>query len=97
MSADTPLQYSSLTTADTDITAATIKTWYYGCVVASGTAATAVLIKDGGSSGTIVDTFEVAANASQAHLFKEPVLVRQLHADVDANTQQCIVYYHEET
>lgn len=97
MSADSPLQYSSLTTSDTDITAAGIKTWYYGATVAAGGTATAVTILSGGSGGTVIDTFEVAANRSESHTFRVPVLAYNLRANVDANTQECIVYYHEET
>lgn len=94
-SPDYPLKTATLTTSDTAITAAAVQTMYYGAVVAAGGTATAVTILTGGSGGTIIDTFEVAANSSEAHMFKVPVVAVNLYANVDANTQDCLVYYQD--
>lgn len=94
MNADYPLQYSSITTTDTNIT--TTPAYYYGATVVASATATAVLIREG-AAGTIIDSFEVPSNRSEPHMLPIPIKVSALTADVDANTQQCIVYYHEES
>lgn len=88
------VQSTVVTTTDTAIT--TTQAFYYGAMV-TGNAATAVLIRDGGSGGAIIDSFEVAAGGTQEHMFERPIKVTSLYADVDANTNSCIVYFAKDS
>lgn len=94
-SPDYPLKVAALTTTDTAVTAAAVKTMYYGAVVSAGGSATAVTVLTGGSGGTIIDSFEVAASLSEEHIFIVPIVATNLYVNVDANTNTCSVYYQD--
>ena len=81
-----------ITTTDTLFAA----TAYYGATVSVGATASAVNIRRGAVGGGIIDVFRMPAAtvaSSENHSMTNPVGCPEgIFADVDANTQNCIVY-----